>query len=468
MIRQIVRRFTRRFFKEDSGQALPVLAFMMIIFMGMAGISIDVGRMYFFHAELQAATDAAALAGAGTLPNSTAGTVATSYSAVSGNKNTYANMVGVSMVSGYPQLLCLNSLKSAGQACTSPGNANAVRVKQQYTVKLFFMALLGRPSMVITATATSSMRGAARSPYNVIIIVDTTGSMGTYDSDSNCADSRLNCALAGVQVLLQNLSPCGSSQSSCGTVTNGNVANAVDKVSIYTFPGVTAATASNDYDCGGSVTTQAYTYPTLPTYQIVPFSSDYRTSTTASSLNTTSNLVHAAGGKSGCSGLQNPGGYGTYYAGVIYAAQASLVSAQVSGTQNVMILLSDGDSTASSSQMTSNNNGGIYPSVVNQCQQAVAAAAAATAAGTRIYAVAYGAGSSGCSSDTKGNQPGITPCQTMQQIASASQYFYSDYTAAANNGSCISASQPTSSLNQIFVQIAGDLSVSRLIPDNIT
>jgi len=55
----------------------------------------------------------------------------------------------------------------------------------------------------------------------------------------------------------------------------------------------------------------------------------------------------------------------------------------------------------------------------------------------------------------------------MQQIASASQYFYSDYTAAANNGSCIPASQPTSSLNQIFVQIAGDLSVSRLIPDNI-
>jgi len=99
-------------------------------------------------------------------------------------------------------------------------------------------------------------------------------------------------------------------------------------------------------------------------------------------------LVHAAEGKSGCSGLQNPGGYGTYYAGVIYAAQASFVSAQVSGTQNVMILLSDGDSTASSSQMTSNNNGGLYPSVVNQCQQAVAAAAAATAAGTRIYAVA--------------------------------------------------------------------------------
>ena len=202
---------------------------------------------------------------------------------------------------------------------------------------------------------------------------------------------------------------------------------------------------------------------------MLDINSDYRTPSTATSLSSASNLVRAVNGKSGCIGMQAPCGDGTYYPGVIYAAQAALVAAQVSGTQNV-IILGDGDASASTSQMDSTNNGGVYPSVVNQCQQAVAAAvaAAATAAGARVYSVAYGAGSGGCDTDTKGAKAGITACQTMQQIASAAQFFYSDYTAAANNGSCISASQPTSSLNQISVQIAGDLSVSRLIPDSVT
>lgn len=56
----------------------------------------------------------------------------------------------------------------------------------------------------------------------------------------------------------------------------------------------------------------------------------------------------------------------------------------------------------------------------------------------------------------------------MQQMASAPQYFFSDYTASQGSGTCISAAQPTSSLNQIFTQIAGDMTVGRLIPNNTT
>ena len=53
------------------------------------------------------------------------------------------------------------------------------------------------------------------------------------------------------------------------------------------------------------------------------------------------------------------------------------------------------------------------------------------------------------------------------EIASAPQNFFSDYTAS-NNGQCISASQPTTNLNQIFTVIAGDLTVARLIPNGTT
>jgi len=52
----------------------------------------------------------------------------------------------------------------------------------------------------------------------------------------------------------------------------------------------------------------------------------------------------------------------------------------------------------------------------------------------------------------------------MQQIASNPQYFYTDYSSSSNG--CVSASQPTTSLNQIFTEIGGDFTVARLIPDN--
>jgi hypothetical protein len=103
------------------------------------------------------------------------------------------------------------------------------------------------------------------------------------------------------------------------------------------------------------------------------------------------------------------------------------------------------------------------PANANACHQAITAAQNAKNAGTTVYSVAYGATSSGCTTDTS---PSITPCQTMQQMASSSQNFFSDYTATGGSSSCVSASRPTSSLNQIFKQIGGDLTVARLLPNN--
>ena len=453
----------RRFRSDDRGQVIPLVAVILTFLLGMAGMVADLGHLMYCRAQLQAITDAAALAGAQALPNTTATTVATNYSAVAGAQNARSNLPNVTMVSGYPALKCLSTLKNLGMACSSPSNSNAIQVRQTMNVPMYFMGLFGHSTMPVSTFATAAMQGSSAKPYNVIIVVDTTASMNNLDLDSQCSSTRIACALAGVQVLLSNLSPCGTQMSSCGTVTNGNVAGAVDKVSIFTFPGVTSSTAADDYNCSGtSPTVTAYTYPTLPTYQIVPLSSDYRSSDKASTLTQTSNVVAAAGGKTNCGGLQAQGGAGTYYAGVIYAAQAQLAASSAVGTQNVMIILSDGD--ASSGNMTSTNSNGTYPSSVKQCQQAVTAAAAATAAGTLVYTVAYGATSSGCSTDGGA----ITPCQTMQRMASAPQYFFSDYTATQGGGACVSSAQPTSNLNQIFTQIAGNFTVSRLIPNNTT
>jgi hypothetical protein len=443
----------------------------------MAALVIDFGFLYLYQNQLNASTQAAALAGgyAMSQPGATttsATTAVTTYSGTTGNDNAVADLKGITLLSGYPKFECLSTLKSVyGLQCYGPSGSNAIQVVQQVKVPLFFFPIFGGFTATLTSTATASMKGSSVEPYNVAIIVDSTHSMNDTDSDSYCDNTRIYCALSGVRVLMQTLSPCLPTSSSCGAATSGNVANSVDRVSLLTFPPVTAVTAVDDYNCGSntpSIVNYSSPFPATSTYQILGFSSDYRSSDSAASLNSSSDLVVAAGGKSGCAGLQAIGGPGTYYAQVIYAAQALLATEQTSNptSKNVLIMLSDGNANATSTHMPgASTSSGVYMSTTQECHQAVTAAAAAAAAGTRVYAVAYGAEASGCTTDTS---PAITPCQTMQQIASSPAYFFSDYTATGGDSTCISASQPVTGLNQIFQTIALDLSEVKLIPNNTT
>jgi hypothetical protein len=53
----------------------------------------------------------------------------------------------------------------------------------------------------------------------------------------------------------------------------------------------------------------------------------------------------------------------------------------------------------------------------------------------------------------------------MSAMASAPQYFYSDYHQSGSTSICV-AGQPVTSLSGIFTAIAADLSTARLIPNN--
>ena len=457
----IVRRL-----RGQRGQAIVMITIALVALLGAAAIVIDIGRLYHAYQELQAATQAAALAGAAVLSNDTASeaiATATNYSAANGDLNADSNLTNVTMMAGYPQVKCLTSI---GIPCSaSPAGANAIAVREQATVGTTFARVFGVNSWTVSVTATASGRGGFNSPYNVAIILDTTASMNDTDSDSQCSSSRISCALAGIQTLLGTLSPCAGGLASCGTATSetptvgANVPNPVDEVGLMVFPGLTS-TSQVPYDYTCPTTNPSITsYNNSPVYQIIALSSDYRTSDTASSLNTSSDIVIAAGGGS-CSGVSAPGGEGTFYAGVIDAAQAQLVANARPNTKNVMILLSDGDATSTPSQMAGSAT--KYPST-QECHQAITAAQNAAAAGTTVYSVAYGAESSGCPTDTS---PSITPCETMQQIASSPSNFFSDYTATGGSSSCVSASRPTSNLNEIFTEIGNDLTFARLIPNN--
>jgi hypothetical protein len=270
----------------------------------------------------------------------------------------------------------------------------------------------------------------------------------------------------------------------------------------YDYPSATATS----YHPSGSSTPNYEVSLGLSAGDANGFFSDYRTADTPSTLpasrtlNTSSLLVKMLGGVNGCGGLATPnydGDYGTWYAGAIYAAQAALTAEKAAnpGSTNVIILLSDGQANAQRTNMQSSSQtggaslsgSGSYPSYVDDCQQSIVAAQKATKAGTIVYAVAYGSESTGCAikggsstaTDTTlvatGNNAAftlstLTPCMTMENIASSMSKFFSDYMQSGSGSTCENTknTENNNSLSAIFKIIAGGLGSARLIPNGTT
>jgi len=518
-------------FKDKRGQVLPWAAFMMMLFLGMGAFVLDVGHAYICYRQLQAATDAAALAGAKQVYASNAAATAAAYAAVTGGANTYSSLQNVTIATGFPKLECLTTVQNMGVLCEGPNTANAIQVQETATIPTFFAQIFGVSQMNLRATATAAKGKAI--PLNVALLIDTTLSMN--DNDPSCGATQMQCAMTGAETLLQGLAP------------------SIDAVSVFTFPNVDPTTVQNDQSCSppqsqnpsfystptsGLATALPYTFATIPsnsntnytpspgtgTYQVTTFSNDYRSSDAGKTPNTNSTLVQTVGAPSvngstavqGCLAPPNQAGeFGTYLAGVIYAAQGALayekaseLSTDAPGTPtpiNVMIILSDGNTNASTRYGFSNqffqttpSASGIYPSDVGDCGQSIVAAQTAKADGTLIFAIAYGAPAAGyfnwnpndetdsinngnCPTDQNSfftafhlgsnvsSYPNISPCQTMKDIASPDtnlvQFFWSDYSVAPSSTNCYSADGAADGLNDIFAAISGSLSQARLIPD---
>ena len=469
--------------ENRRGQVMVFMALTMPLIFGMTAIVFDFGMVYINQNRLNGSSQAAALAGAEAMAQAGATTAsvtaaATLYSGVSGDDNANSGLTGVSMVSGYPTLSCLSTLQSSfGINCYGPSSTNAIQVKQQVSAPLYFLGLFGFNSVNLTATATASMKGANVSPFNIAIILDTTQSMNSTDSDSTCSNTRISCALAGVQVSLKNLSPCLVSESSCGAITSGNVSNSVDRVSLMAFPAVTTLTTIDDLNCGSTLpTTAPYAapFPLTSTYQIVNFSSDYL-------VPTKFNAEHRL----------EPG-----YRGGGTARDA------VNGKRRIWHLLCTGDQIGAgiSGHGAGTVSGFEERDDIAQQQSATATCStfllgvcltgdmpgASTTSGTYMSTLpGVSSGGCCCCCGGGGGNAGVFGCVRRDIVrvrdrhepddhalpddaadSMVSGYFFSDYTATGGSSSCVSAAQPVTSLSQIFQVIAGDFTVARLIPNN--
>jgi len=122
-------------FRRPRGQLVVILSVVLVALVGAMALSTDVAVVYFKYTQLQAATDAAALAGANYLPAQTADAVSAA--------TTYALQNGIlpSEITGI---------------LVAPAGANIITVKTARNVPAFFARVLGLNQFTVSAKAVAA------------------------------------------------------------------------------------------------------------------------------------------------------------------------------------------------------------------------------------------------------------------------------------------------------------------------
>lgn len=422
-------RRARRFGRDQAGATAILFAVSATGLIGMLGASVDVGHALASKRQLDDRVQANALVGARAL--STPNATSTSVGAIVDSWNGQRPLPGVTVTNTTTALTCVTATANL-PACNGT-NPNSVQVTQTGKVSTYFLKIFGFPEFTLTSSATAAGAGGVGTPMQVMFVLDSTGSMN--NADWACAvpgisnPTRFQCATYSIQQVMKQLQP------------------SLTSVGLMAFPGT-----ATQFNPANPCPTQPASTPYLSTnikYQIgAALDATYNDGDGV--LNSASPMVRTVGNNGGTPAvgcLRAKGGQGSYLAEVIIKAQAALPI--IAGTRNVIIVLSDGDASASLAQL--NNKSGY---VSRQCGQHVTAAQAATAAGTTVYSVAYGAALSGCSSGDTYN-----PCTGMQAMASDTTKFFS------TKSNCAIAGSPNNATNlpAILKQIVGSLSKPRLV-----
>jgi hypothetical protein len=348
-----------RGYQRGSAILFWVLSAVPIIFL-VGTLAVDMAYIKYNQQRLNTLVEAATLAAAQDLWSETQATVKSTLGTYAAQWSTAATCTSPSVSvggssgggggAGNPNVLSANvtvrgpcvtfkNLTSVALPAASAASvANAITVTQRASVPLFFFPRWFGP-IEIQATATASAGGGGAPPLNVMLVVDTTASMGTQDT--NCPrvngsyQTRLQCALSGARTLVHQL------------LARGNYTG------LIIYPPLDSATAVSHQICGSVASGDIQMYMAgdlcnpwqdnaTSKSTIIPLtsSSDYAQD---GQLKSTHDLTKALGGVSGC-GLESRGGVGTYFAQAVRQARYLLLQqSAVNSQKNVMIILTDGD-----------------------------------------------------------------------------------------------------------------------------
>ena len=367
---------------SQRGQAIVMVAVALVVLMGCAALTIDLGFAWYAKRELQATADAAALAGAQELPNS-ANAVSRANQYVALNPTT-----GISNITKTVTTSCNTSVPGCNPV-------NSVKVEMKGTTKMNFAGLFGMSTAKIGARATAC-QPCDTIPLDIMIVLDRTGSMNNGGNPNKMTNAK-----NGVKTFLQFLDPT--------------------KV----WVGLTVLPPSNTTANRCATAQTAWYDSTSSVWTVVPLSSDYKAY--GGGLNTSSNLVSTLN-------CQQPGGT-THYAVAIDKAQQYLVANGRANVQNVIIFLTDG--AANTAPHTAAYPAGhIYRT--RPCYTGKVSGQNATAAGTWVYTIGYDVSTANgeiCQQDRQGanETPAITPTDAIKGAASTpSNYYFKPDTGQLN------------------------------------
>lgn len=181
-------RLIRSFARRDRAQVLPIMALLLVAFIGLLGLAVDGGRLFIARTELSRALDSAALAGVVELPDEdSAASVATVYMA--------------------------DHLPEADISFPETSESFQFRVSGSRTVDMVFMGIFGFGEVEVDATAAA---GFGAVPVDVVLGIDTTGSMGA--SPCNGSQSNSGCPVKEAKDAASNFVDSLLSESGATTV----------------------------------------------------------------------------------------------------------------------------------------------------------------------------------------------------------------------------------------------------------
>ena len=181
---------------NERAQVLPIMALLLVVFIGLMGIAVDVGRIFIARTELSRAVDAAALAGVVELPSV---------------PNSQARAT----------VYLHENQSDASISFPAASDQFQIKVKGTRSVSMFFMGVFGFGSVTIDANATA---GYGVLPLDAYMSLDATGSMhnGCNSSETNTGGAcpikeAKDAAKAFVNTLLTGGSGSGSGNTLIGS-----------------------------------------------------------------------------------------------------------------------------------------------------------------------------------------------------------------------------------------------------------
>jgi Flp pilus assembly protein TadG len=227
-----VTGFLARLRQDERGAAFVMFVGLTVVLFGASAVAVDLSSGFAARSQLQATADAAALAAAKQLPNSTAAR-ATAHDLVTRNMSVsaYGNVaVDADILIGRWNPTTRTFTNNA----TPP---NSVRVTTRRSaannnaIGVSFAGFLGADRMNVSASATA-VYGPGLLPWDVMIVQDVTSSFGVEIADARAGDQvLLNCIrdntsgtsrvgvtlFTGVGLLHQNFLAIGTGYSTLQT-----------------------------------------------------------------------------------------------------------------------------------------------------------------------------------------------------------------------------------------------------------